>query len=148
MHQDAKSLGGILTSKFDWDKESALGIWCFGPDSVGSNCLVDQTKAVQYMKEIKDSMTSVFQTVTRKGVIIEENVRGLRVNLIDGELHSDTIHRGEGQMIPLGRRLFYASELAAYPSLYEPIFMCEITCPSEVLGGVYQVLHKRRGSIL
>lgn len=71
-----------------------MGIWCFGPDSNGSNCLVDQTKAVQYMKEVKDSMSSVFQTVTRKGVVIEENIRGLRVNLLDGELHADSIHRG------------------------------------------------------
>jgi elongation factor 2 len=51
-------------------------------------------------------------------------------------------------MIPLGRRLFYAGELAATPSLFEPIFICEISCPSEVLGGVYQVLHKRRSSII
>lgn len=54
-------------------------------------------------------MSSVFQTVTRKGVLIGENIQGLRVNLIDGELHSDSIHRGEGQMIPLGRRLYYAA---------------------------------------
>lgn len=146
--QDAKSLGGVLTSQYSWDKESTLGIWCFGPENIGANCLVDQTKMVQYMKEVKDSFVSVFQTATRKGALIDENIRGLRVNLVDGELHSDSIHRGEGQIIPMGRRLFYASELAAEPTLYEPIFMCEVTCPNEVLGGVYNVMNRRRGSVV
>jgi hypothetical protein len=38
--------------------EDARKIWCFGPDTSGPNLLIDQTKAVQYLNEIKDSVVS------------------------------------------------------------------------------------------
>jgi len=50
-------------------------------------------------------------------------MRGIRVNITDVELHSDSIHRGGGQIIPAARRLYYAAELTAKPRLMEPIFM-------------------------
>lgn len=56
-------------------------------------------------------------------------MRGLRANIFDVVLHADAIHRGGGQMIPTARRLYYACELTATPQLYEPMFLCEISCP-------------------
>jgi len=148
LNKDTKSIAAILTSEYEWDKESALGIWCFGPEGVGANCLVDQTKAVQNMNEIKDSVVNAFQRATRKGVLIEETIRGLRVNIIDASMHADSNHRKEAQIGPMARRLFYGNQLEAYPSLFEPIFMCEVSCPPDAMGGVYQVLTKRRAKIL
>lgn len=145
---DVKTRAKKLTEEFGWEKEDALKIWGFGPDNTGPNMVVDMSKAVQYMNEIKDSMVSAWQGATKNGVLTEENVRGFRVNVTDCELHADAIHRGAGQILPCARRLYYACELTSGPSLYEPIFMCEITAPMEAMGGVYQILNQRRGQVL
>jgi elongation factor 2 len=49
--------------------------------------------------------------------------------------------------MPSARRLFYALELLSEPTLVEPIFSCEITAPSDCMGGVYQSLNQRRGIV-
>ena len=49
----------------------------------GANILVDATKGVQYMNEIRDSCSGAFQWATKAGVICEETMRGVRVNILD-----------------------------------------------------------------
>jgi len=49
--------------------------------------------------------------------------------------------------VPTARRVFYASFLTAQPALQEPMFLVEIQCPIDVIGGVYQCLNSRRGII-
>lgn len=72
----------------------------------------------------------------------------MRFNIMDCELHTDAIHRGGGQIMPSARRLFYALEILSAPSLLEPIFECDITAPSDCMGGVYQTLNQRRGQVV
>ncbi|UKZ73615.1 Elongation factor 2 [Trichoderma virens FT-333] len=122
-------------------------IWTFGPDGTGANLLVDQTKAVQYLNEIKDSVVSGFQWASREGPIAEEPMRAIRFNILDVTLHADAIHRGGGQIIPTARRVLYASALLAEPALQEPIFLVEIQVPESAMGGVYGVLTRRRGHV-
>ena len=100
------------------------------------------------MNEIKESMVSSFQNTSKQGVLCEENMRGMRFNVIDCELHTDAIHRGGGQIMPTARRLYYALELLCEPTLLEPIFSCEITAPIDCMGGVYQSLNTRRGQVV
>ena len=50
--------------------------------------------------------------------------------------------------MPTARRLYYALEIVAQPTLLEPIFSCDITAPSECMGGVYQSLNQRRGQVV
>lgn len=100
------------------------------------------------MAELKDSCESGWQWVTKEGVMTEEQLRGIRINMLDCVLHSDAIHRGAGQIIPTARRLYYACELTATPRLQEPIFQCDITCPADSMGGVYTCLNQRRGQII
>jgi len=97
-----------LSSEYSWDKNDAAKIWCFGPDESGPNMLVECCSGVQYLKEVKDSITNAFQWVTREGVLCDENCRGIRINLYDAKLHADNAHRGAGQMIPATRRNCYA----------------------------------------
>ncbi len=125
-----------------------MKIWCFGPDNAGPNVVVDITKGVQYMNEIKESMVSAFQWSSKQGVLCEENIRGMRFNVSDCELHTDAIHRGGGQIMPTARRLYYALEMLSDPTLLEPIFSCDITAPSDCMGGVYQSLNQRRGQVV
>jgi elongation factor 2 len=145
---DVKARSKRLCEEFEWDKDDTLKIWGFGPDNTGPNLIIDMSKAVQYMNEIKDSMVSAWQGATKNGVLTEENMRGFRVNVTDCELHADAIHRGGGQILPCARRLFYACELSSAPSLLEPVFLCEITAPMDAMGGVYQILNQRRGQVL
>ena len=77
----------------------------------------------------------------------EENMRGCRFNIHDVTLHADAIHRGGGQIIPTGRRVFYASQLTSKPRFQEPIFLVEIQCPDDAVGGIYQCMSQRRGII-
>jgi elongation factor 2 len=144
---DFKARARVLVKEYDWDISDARKIWCFGPDTSGANILVDQTKAVPYLHEIKDSVVSGFQWATREGPIAEEPMRSCRFNIMDVILHGDAIHRGGGQVIPPVRRVLYAASLLANPGLLEPVFLVEIQVPEQAMGGVYAVLTRRRGHV-
>jgi len=145
---DPKARGRVLADKYGWDINDARKIWCFGPETTGSNLLVDVTKGVQYLNEIKDSCVAAFQWATKEGVLCEENMRGIRFNVIDVTLHADAIHRGGGQIIPTARRVLYAAELTAQPRLLEPVYLVEIQSPENAMGGIYGVLTRRRGHVI
>ncbi|RKF65957.1 Elongation factor 2 [Golovinomyces cichoracearum] len=144
---DFKARARILVDDHEWDVSDARKIWCFGPDTNGPNLLIDQTKAVQYLNEIKDSVVSGFQWASREGPVAEEPMRSCRFNILDVTLHADAIHRGGGQVIPTARRVLYASALLAEPGLQEPVFLVEIQVPEQAMGGVYSVLNRRRGHV-
>jgi len=145
---EAKARVRKLVDKFGWDSVAAKKMWVFGPDNAGPNILCDVTSAVQYLNEIKDSMESAFQWVTKEAVLTEEAMRGIRFNVKDVVLHADAIHRGGGQIIPTARRAYYAAELTAGPRLQEPVYIVDITCPSDAVGGVYSCLAQRRGIVI
>lgn len=156
--QEPKARAKIITDKFavgaedyneltDWNPTDARKIWCFGPDQTGPNLVVDVSKGVQYLNEIKDSVVAGFQWASNEGVLCEENMRGVRINIHDVTLHADAIHRGGGQILPTTRRVCYASFLTAEPCLLEPVYLCEIQCPEAAVGGIYGCLTKRRGHV-
>jgi len=145
--QDLKDRARLLQDNYEWDPNDAKKIWCFGPDTSGPNLLVDVTKQVQYLQEIKDSAEAAFQWATKEGAMTDENMRGIRFNIQDVALHADAIHRGGGQIVPTARRVFYASQLTASPRFEEPIFLVEIQCPDDAVGGIYQCLSQRRGIV-
>jgi len=145
--QDFKLRGRYLADKYEYDITEARKIWCFGPDTLGPNFVIDATKGVQYLNEIKDSVIAGFQWASKEGVLCDENMRGVRFNIYDVTLHTDAIHRGGGQIIPTARRVMYASALTAAPRLMEPIYLVEIQCPENAVGGIYGVLNRRRGHV-
>ncbi|KAF8381004.1 hypothetical protein PRIPAC_70146, partial [Pristionchus pacificus] len=144
---DFKDRARILAEKFEYDVTEARKIWSFGPHGNGPNLLIDVTKGEQYINEIKDSVVSGFQWATKEGVLCEETMRGIRFNLDGVKLHADAIHRGAGQILPTARRVVYASVLTAQPRLLEPIYLVEIQCPEQAIGGIYGVLNRRRGHV-
>jgi len=145
--QDFKIRGRYLADKYEYDITEARKIWCFGPDTMGPNFVIDATKGVQYLNEIKDSVIAGFQWASKEGVLCDENMRGVRFNIYDVTLHTDAIHRGGGQIIPTARRVMYASALTAAPRLMEPVYLVEIQCPENAVGGIYGVLNRRRGHV-
>ena len=55
---DFKLRARVMADEFGRD---ARKIWCFGPNTTGPNLMVDVTKGVQYLNEIKDSCVAAFQ---------------------------------------------------------------------------------------
>ncbi|XP_057698069.1 elongation factor 2-like [Corythoichthys intestinalis] len=145
--QEMKARARYLADKYEWEATDSKKIWCFGPDGTGPNLLVDVTKGVQYLNEIKDSVVAGFQWAVKEGVLCEENMRAVRFDIHDVTLHTDAIHRGGGQIMPTTRRVLYACELTAEPRLMEPVYLVEIQCPEVAMGGIYGVLTKRRGHV-
>merc|ERR1712060_42361 len=144
---DPKERSKILKGTYNWSDEEARKLWCYGPETDGANVVIDKTVAVQYVNEIKEHVNSAFQWASKEGPICEENMRGVRFNLVDVTLHADSIHRGAGQIMPPTRRCCFASELMGSPTLQEPIFLVEITCPQDAMSGVYNVMNIRRGCV-
>jgi len=144
---DFKTRGRYLADKYEFDITEARKIWSFGPETNGPNIMVDCTKGVQYLNEIKDSCVAGFQWATKEGVLCDENLRNVRFNLYDVALHADAIHRGGGQIIPTARRVLYGCTLTAEPRLLEPVYQVEIQCPENAVGGIYGVLNRRRGHV-
>merc|ERR1719329_1514706 len=144
---EAKERAKIFREKYDFDENDARKIWCWGPETEGANIVIDQTQAVQYVLEIKEHVTSAFQWATKEGPLCEENMRGIRFNIMDVTLHADSIHRGAGQIMPPTRRCCFAAEMTAKPTLQEPVFLVEITCPQDAMSGVYSCMNLRRGCV-
>merc|ERR1712086_531715 len=144
---DPKERTKILKDTFDRDANAAQRIWAWGPDTEGANVVVDVTQGVQYLLEIKEYVNSAFQWAAKDGPLCEENMRGIRYNLMDVTMHADAIHRGAGQIMPPFRRACFAAELTAKPTLQEPVFLVEITCPQDAMSGVYNCMNLRRGCV-
>merc|ERR1719340_405583 len=69
--QDFKIRGRYLADKYEYDITEARKIWCFGPDTMGPNIVIDATKGVQYLNEIKDSVVAGFQWASKEGVMCD-----------------------------------------------------------------------------
>merc|ERR1712121_575248 len=59
--QELKERARFLADTYEYDVTEARKIWTFGPDGTGPNMVIDCTKGVQYLKEIKDSVVAGFQ---------------------------------------------------------------------------------------
>jgi len=141
---DLKQLSKQLEQYDDWETAAHLKIW----KVCGSNILVDQTQGLQYLNEIKDTVGAAFEELCNNSILCGEPLRGVRFNLVDAVLHSDTVHRGPGQIIPTTRRVLAAALLAATPTLYEPVYLAEIQTEQEVVGKIYSVVARRRGEVI
>lgn len=146
--QDFKTRARTLANDFGWNVGDARKIWSFGvpPDSL-PNTIVDAAKGVQFLNEIKDHVVGAFMQVTGGGIICDEAWRGIRMNIDDVTLHADAIHRGAGQIMPAAKKVFYATQIASDPILFEPMYLVDITVPQPALSGVYQTLNARRGEV-
>jgi len=145
---DIKDFAKEMASKYNFDPMEARKIWCFGcpPDSI-PNMVVDTTKGVQFLNEIKDHVVGAFMQVTGGGILCDEIMRGIRYNIEDVKLHADAIHRGAGQIMPCAKKVFYACQIASQPKLLEPLYLVDITVPQQAISGVFATLNTKRGVV-
>jgi len=144
---DPKLRGRHLADTYGMDITEARRIWAFGPDGTGPNLFFDNTKGVSYLAEIKESVVGGFTWATGAGPLADEPMRNVSCSLVDVVLHADAIHRGMGQIMPTARRVVNACFLVSTPSLYEPMYLCDIQVPIDAMGGCYGVLTRRRGHV-
>jgi elongation factor 2 len=150
---DVKDRSKIFRENPAWGEEftdfaaAPQKVWCFGHDLIGPNIYTESTVGVAYLTEIKDSVVGGFKWACNEGPLCEERVRGLRMNLNDVTLHADAIHRGMGQISPCSRRVTYAGIYCGTPTLLEPVFLVNITCPVAITGSIYNVMSMRRGTV-
>jgi elongation factor 2 len=148
MEMDTKQRIRDLVDKHGFSKDEASKLWTFGcPPEAMENILVDCTKGVQYLHEVKDSMVGGFIQATAAGIICEEAMKGIRFNLEDMTMHADAIHRGAGQIMPPCKRAMYACQIKSEPRILEPLYLCDITVPNSHMAGVYNTLNQRRGQV-
>ena len=127
-----ENMNNILVDKYNWDAEEVKNIWGLGPEGCGSNMLcneIEEFKVRGGFLEVKNLIICGFQWVVKEGVLMEERLRGVKYNLVDMIRHSDSIHGGPSQFVPVSRKVFCAGHLAARPRIVEPIYICYILSP-------------------
>ncbi len=139
-----KDLQKILM-EYGWSAEEARRVWAI--DNERGNILVDMTKGVQYLQESKQMIISAFFDFVKEGALAREPVRGIKAVLVDAEFHEDPAHRTLAQVVPMVHRALLGGELAAEPSLYEPIMKIQVQVPAEFIGAVTSVLAGKRGQV-
>ncbi|KAI5188569.1 elongation factor 2 [Nematocida sp. AWRm77] len=145
--QDPKLRVEMFKKRFQKCEDWVKTILCYSPDDCGPNVIVDSSKGVQYLHEVKEFLKMGLDCAVKEGPLLGEPVQGLKLNLMDLTLHADAIHRGAGQLIPTMSRLAIGLALSATPILYEPIFLAEVFLPEERIDAVVQVIKGRRGEI-
>merc|ERR1711934_456172 len=69
---DPKLRARLMADEYGWDVGDARKIWGFGPDGSGANLLYDQTKGVNYLGEIRESVVAGFQWASKSSVLCDE----------------------------------------------------------------------------
>jgi len=140
-----KKIGTILRTQANWPTEEARNVWALEEHK---NILVDLTKGIQYLREARDMIISGFRWACGNGPLCEEPMRGLKVKLMDAQLHEDPVHRGPAQIMPATRRAFLGSFLTAKPVLLEPVYKIGVSVPAQWVGEVTGIITRKRGRIL
>jgi len=140
-----KQMGAILHKEAGWPADEARNVLAL---EVHKNILIDATKGVQFMREVKDMVISGFRWGAESGPLAEEPMRGVKVKLLDAQLHEDPVHRGPAQIMPATRRALYGSFLTANPVILEPIYKISVTVPAQWVGEVSSIITRKRGRII
>ncbi|CDR95281.1 u5 small nuclear ribonuclear protein, putative [Babesia bigemina] len=142
----------LFMEKYNWDILAARSIWCFGPDNVGPNILLDDVLPSDPVKAavgtVRSAIMQGFNWACKEGPLVEEPFRNTKFKLIGAEIATDAPMRSAGQIIPATRRAVYGAFLLSTPRLMEPIVFSEIICPADCVASAYSILSRRRGHVL
>jgi elongation factor 2 len=139
-----KRIGAVLREEAGWSAQEAKNIWALEEHR---NILVDMTKGIQYLREVKETVSSGFRWAARNGPLCDEPIRGLKVKLLDAKLHEDPVHRGPAQIMPAMKRALWGSFLTAKPTLIEPVYKVGVSVPQQFVGEVTGLITRKRGRI-
>lgn len=143
--QEWRERARLLREYAGWDADEARGIWDIDENF---NIFVNRTSGVQYLREVADTIVQGFRWSMEAGPLAQEPVRGVKILLMDAQLHEDPAHRGPAQIMPATKNAIFASFLDATPTLLEPLMKIEVRVPQEWLSGVLNVLNRHRGKVI
>ncbi|MCK4633652.1 elongation factor EF-2, partial [Candidatus Bathyarchaeota archaeon] len=139
-----KKLGTVL-KEAGWPTKQARNIWSLEEHR---NILVDMTKGVQYLREVRDMVMAGFRWACESGPLSEEPMRGLKVTLTDASLHEDPVHRGPAQIMPAIRRGILGSFLSSNPIILEPVYKIGVSVSTQWVGEVSGLITRKRGRVI
>ncbi|MCS7124338.1 MAG: elongation factor EF-2 [Candidatus Bathyarchaeota archaeon] len=118
--------------------------------AIDENCniLVDETKGVQHLQEAREMITMGFKWACKAGPLCEEPIHGIKVKLVNAQLHEDPVHRNPAQIMPAVRRAILGSFLTAKPVLLEPVYRIDVSVPAHWVGDCIGIITGKRGKIL
>lgn len=140
-----KQIGAILHKEAGWSAEQAKNVLAVEEHK---NILVDVTKGIQYLGEVRDMIISGFRWACASGPLCEEPMRGIKAKLVDASLHEDPVHHGPAQVMPTIKRALFGSFLTAKPVLMEPVYKISVSVPTQWVGEVSNLIIRKRGRIL
>jgi len=141
----SKQMGNVLYKEARLPVEEARNVWALDENK---NILIDLTKGIQYLLEARDIIISGFRWACQAGPLCLEPLRGVKVKLIDAQLHEDPVHRGPAQIMQTIRRAILGSFLTAKPLLLEPVYKIGISVPARWMGECSSIVTRKRGRIL
>jgi len=139
-----KRINSTLREEAGWSAHESKNVWALEEHR---NVLVDMTKGVQYLREVKETVNSGFRWAAKNGPLSDEPIRGVKVKLLDAKLHEDPVHRGPAQIMPAIKRAFWGSFLTAQPILSEPIYKIGVSVPHQFVGEVTGLITRKRGRV-
>ncbi|UCE96223.1 MAG: elongation factor EF-2 [Candidatus Bathyarchaeota archaeon] len=139
-----KRMGTVL-KEAGWPTDEARNVWALEEHR---NILLDLTKGVQYLREVRDMLIAGFRWACQNGPLCEEPIRGLKVKIMDASLHEDPVHRGPAQIMPAARRGILGSFLSSKPVILEPVYKIGVSVPAQWVGEVSGLITRKRGRIV
>jgi elongation factor 2 len=110
------------------------------------NMLVNLTDNIS-VEKVKESIILGFHWACGRGPLCEEPLRGIKVNLIDAQIHEDPKLHETAQIMRAVSRAILGSVLTAKPKLLEPIYKIEVSVPTQWFGTCSNIITRRRGKI-
>jgi elongation factor 2 len=126
-----------------FDTDTSRKIWALS----GANVLVDRTRGIQALNEIRELLVQAFTNAMNEGPLAKEKCQGVMFELMDATLHEDSIHRGPAQVLPAITRGIYACMLQGGVELFEPKQLLTLTVPENQMGSASRELGSRRVQI-
>ena len=144
-YMNRKNLSEILRREAGWPTDEAKSVWSIDEHR---NMILDMTKGIQYLREVREMIIAGFRWACQAGPLCEEPMRGVKIKLVDVQLHEDPVHRGPAQVMPAVRKAIYGTFLTAKPILLEPIYKIGVSVPSQWVGEVTSLITRKRGRVI
>lgn len=153
-------------NEFSWSSDLINRISSFGPKNKGPNIffdserhnvrrIFDKEESKQKAFEYSFSLLSGFQLAVSAGPLAAEPMQGLAVflkDITDISTEEGTeivdVPNLAGRFISLTRDMIHRGFKEWSPRIMLAMYSCDIQATTEVLGKVYAVVQKRRGSII
>ncbi|XP_069133299.1 eukaryotic translation elongation factor 2-like [Argopecten irradians] len=142
--QDPVARAAYLAKNFGYDANEADRLWSFGPSDSGLNLLYYSSKQVRDQSHIRDGLTTGFQWGTREGLLCDETMRGVRIEI----RYAKWVLADDSDVVTAIRRAIQGSVIASAPRLMEALTRVEVICSQEATRAVREKLTNRQGRLL